>query len=225
MSEIPEQLKEVVQQRFEEELKEKVKLIFFTQKMECQFCAETRTLLEVVAGWHDKITLDVFDFEDDKEKAQELGITKIPGLALVGEKDFGIRFFGIPSGYEFQTLIEGIILTSTGDSALPAAAVAELEKSAKNPANIQVFVIPTCPYCPLVATMAMQFAVANANVTAHVVELAEFPHLANKYNVIGTPKTVINETTEFEGVIPPAEFIHHIQKATLGSPTGISQTI
>lgn len=225
MSEIPDQLKGVIQKRFEEELKGNVKLIFFTQKVECQFCVQTRNLLGEVAGWHDKITFEVHDFEDDKEKAEELGITKIPGLAMVGEKDFGIRFFGMPSGYEFQTLIEGIILTSSGDSALPEGAIAQLDNATRSPANIQIFVIPTCPYCPLVATMAMQFAVANDNVTAHVVEIAEFPHLANKYNVIGTPKTVINETTAFEGVLPPTEFIHQIQKATQGSPTGIPSTV
>jgi glutaredoxin-like protein len=224
MSEIPEALQKTVLKRFEKDLVGNVKLILFTQKMECHFCKEARELLETVANWSDKITLEVHDFEEKKERAKNLGIDKIPGLAIVGEKDYGIRFFGIPAGYEFQTLIEGIILVSTDDSQLPQGAIDALNQIGKKSAHIRVFVIPTCTMCPIQAKMAMQFAVANDNIRVSMVEIAEFPHLANKYDVIGTPTTVINETTRFEGVTPPAQFIEHIKKAAQGSPTGISPT-
>jgi glutaredoxin-like protein len=225
MSTVPDDMKETVVNQFKKELKKPVRLVFFTQEMECPFCAQTHQLIEEVATFSEKIKLEVYDLVKDKDRADELGIDKIPALAILGEKDYGLRFFGIPSGYEFQTLIEGITLVSSEESQLPEPVKAALGKAATKPVLIQVFVIPTCPICPVLGTMAFQYAVANSNISVSIVEIAEFPHLANKYDVIGTPKTVINETTQFEGLVPPAEFITFIQKAAQGSPTGISPTI
>jgi hypothetical protein len=73
--------------------------------------------------------------------------------------------------------------------------------------------------------MAFQFAVASSNISVDIVEIAEFPHLAVKYDVIGTPKAALNETVQFEGLVPPAQFLTFIQQAAQGSPTGISPTI
>ncbi|MFX0170127.1 MAG: thioredoxin family protein [Candidatus Hodarchaeota archaeon] len=225
MTEVPNELKDTILERFERDLKHPVRLVLFTQELECHFCAETHELIDMVASLSEKISLDVFDFVKDKEKAGELKIDKIPALAVLGKEDYGIRFFGIPSGYEFQTLVEAITLVSSGESSLPPEAEKALAKAITKPAEIQVLVIPTCPVCPLVATMGMQFAMASRKVSIKIVEIAEFPHLAVRYNVVGTPKTVINETVQFEGLVPPAQFINHIQQASQGSPTGISPTI
>lgn len=225
MSEIPEDVAETVVKRLEKEMKDSVRLAYFTQEIECPFCAQTHQLLETVAKLSEKISFEVYDFVKDKTKAEELGIDKIPALAILGKKDYGLRFYGIPSGYEFQTLIEGIILVSSGDSQLPSEAVKVLAKAATSPVHIQIFVIPTCPVCPVLGAIAFQFAVANSNISVDIVEIAEFPHLTNKYNVIGTPKAALNETTQFEGLVPPMQLINFIQQAAQGSPTGISPTI
>ncbi|MFX1540716.1 MAG: thioredoxin family protein, partial [Promethearchaeota archaeon] len=119
MTTIPDDVKETVVNRFNDDLKKPVRLVFFTQEMECPFCTQTRQMIEEVATFSDKISLEVYDFVKDKDTVDELGIDKIPALAILGEKDFGLRFFGIPSGYEFQTLIEGITLVSSEDSQLP----------------------------------------------------------------------------------------------------------
>jgi glutaredoxin-like protein len=225
MIQIPEPIRNVVQKRFAKELVGKVRLVFFSQEMECQFCVQTRELLQQVASWSDKITLEVRDFVRNKDEAKALGIDKIPALAVLGEKDSRIRFFGVPSGYEFQTLTDAIVFVSSGKTQMPTAAVAELNRVATKPIRMQVLTLPTCPVCPVVASIAVQLALTSQNVTTHVVEIAEFPHLAARYHVVGIPKVVINETVEFEGLIPLAEFLHHIQRAAQGSPTGISPTI
>jgi len=225
MTEVPSELKDTLLERFDRDLKNPVRLIYFTQELECNFCAATHELIDTVAGLSKKISLEVYDFIKDKGKADELGIDKIPAIAVVGEEDYGIRFFGIPSGYEFQTLVEAIVLASGSDNGLPPEAISALNKAVTKPVEIQVFVIPTCPVCPLVGTMGLQFATVNKKVSIKIVEIAEFPHLAVKYEVIGTPKTVINETITFEGLVPPGQFINHIQQASQGSPTGISPTI
>jgi glutaredoxin-like protein len=114
----------------------------FTQANECQYCKETRELVEEVAELSDQVSVEVYDFEKDRAVADALGIDKIPAIAVVGEKDYGIRMFGIPSGYEFGSLIESIRLVSEGASGLSPEtkkAVAKLKK----PTTIQVFITPT----------------------------------------------------------------------------------
>ncbi len=175
----------------------------FTQDFECQYCKETRELIEEVAALSDKLTVEIYDFEKDKAVAESLGIDKIPAIAIIGAKDYGIRLYGIPAGYEFGTLIEDIRLVSAGDSGLSPetrAAVARLSR----PVRMQVFITPTCPYCPQAVLLAHQLAVESDLISADMVEVTEFPHLAVKYDVMGVPRTVIDETIHIEGAAPEA---------------------
>ena len=199
-----------VQRQVQEEfaqLVNPVKLVVFTQEFECQYCSETRELVEEVVALSDKLSVDVVDFVNDKEIVEEFGIDKIPAVAVVagGEKpkDYGIRFFGIPSGYEFSTLIEDIVMVSAQESGLSAQTIAELE-ALTEPLHFQVFVTPTCPYCPPAVRLAHMMALESDLVTADMVEATEFPHLSNKYNVMGVPRTVINESEFLEGAAPEA---------------------
>ena len=61
--------------------------------------------------------------------------------------------------------------------------------------------------------LAHQMAVESDLVTGDMVEATEFPHLALKYNVMGVPKTIVNETVSFEGAVPEASFLANVQKA------------
>lgn len=119
-----------------------VKLVMFTQEFECDFCRETRQLVEEVAGVHDRVTPEIRNFVLDKEEAERYGIDKIPAVAVVGEKDYGIRFYGIPSGYEFSSLIEAIRLASSGTPQLSPQGLA-FARGLEHPVHIQVYVTPT----------------------------------------------------------------------------------
>ncbi|MBW7883376.1 MAG: thioredoxin family protein [Caldilineaceae bacterium] len=191
-----------------------VKLVLFTQgeggALECAMCAETRQLLDEVAALSDKLTVEVRDFVQDKEVAETYGIDKIPAVAVVREgdepQDYGVRLYGIPSGYEFGTLIEDIRMVSSGEHGLTDKTLQELAKLSA-PVNIQVFVTPTCPYCPRAVLLAHKLAMASAYVTASMVEATEFPHLSNRYQVYGVPRTVINEVIHVEGAVPESMLI------------------
>lgn len=124
------------------DLKEPVKLTVFTQSFECEYCKETRELAEEVASLSDKLSVEVHEFEKDVTEAGELGIDKIPAIAVTGSKDYGIRMYGIPSGYEFGSFIEALKLVSTGESGL-SPATREMVAQLKTPAHIQVFITPT----------------------------------------------------------------------------------
>ena len=193
-----------------------VKIVVFTQKMECQYCQETRMIAEELAALSDKISLEVYDFEGDKEIVETYNIDKIPATVIMkggdDPKDYGIRYFGIPSGYEFSSLIEDIMMVSSGDSGL-SASTKEILRNLDGPVHLQVFVTPTCPYCPPAVLLAHQLAFESDHVTADMVEAIEFPHLSNKYQVQGVPRTVINETIHQEGAAPEAMLMAKLKEA------------
>ena len=64
--------------------------------------------------------------------------------------------------------------------------------------------------------MAHKLAIASAHVTADVVEVSEFPDLAQRYNIYGVPKIVINDVVEFEGARPEAQFMAEVLRAVDG---------
>jgi len=209
MSMIPEEHKQHIKEELEEKLQNPIRLIVFTQETECQFCKQTRELAEEVATLSDKIKAEVYDFVKDNEKAKEYKVDKVPAIAIVGNKDYGIRIYGIPYGYEFSPFIEAIINVSKGTTDLSEETKQKL-KSIDKPVHIQVFVTLTCPYCPIVSGLAHRFAIENDLIRADIIEIAEFPYLAQKYSVMGVPKVVINEQIEFLSVLPEEGFLQQI---------------
>ncbi len=87
-------------------LKDPVRLVFFSQEHACAACREQETLLKELSGLSGKITLERRDLLADAGLARDLGVNKVPATAVIGTKDYGIRFFGMTMGYEFGSLIE-----------------------------------------------------------------------------------------------------------------------
>lgn len=124
------------------DVKQPVVFKVFTQEIECQYCKETRELVEEVSALSDNVSVEVYDLVKDQAVAESLGIDKVPAIAVIGKKDYGIRMFGIPSGYEFGGLIESIQLVAEGDSGLAPDTRKQIAKLTK-PVKIQVFITPT----------------------------------------------------------------------------------
>ncbi len=193
-----------------------VRLVMFTQESECQYCAETQQLVEEVAALSGQLTAEVYDFVTDKEKAEELSVDKIPAVAVIGAEDYGVRFYGIPSGYEFTSLLHAIKLVAAGKPELSEETLQILAEMTE-PVHMQVFVTPTCPYCPPAVVLAHHMAVASPMIRADMVEATEFPHLATEYQVMGVPRTVINETVHVEGAAPEPMVLEKLQEALAGA--------
>ena len=193
-----------------------VKLVMFTQANECQYCKETRQLAEEISALSAKISLEIYDQVADAEVAEQYNIDKIPAIAIVkgGDepRDYGIRLYGIPSGYEFSTLIEDIAMVSSGESGLSDATKTYLA-GLTEPLHLQVFVTPTCPHCPPAVRLAHMMAMESELVVGDMVEAMEFPHLSQKYQVMGVPRTVINEDTFMEGAAPEAMLMGKVREA------------
>ena len=215
MAMIGEQDRATIKTLFEQRFVRDVTLVVFTQDFECQFCRETRQLMEELVDISDRVHVEVHDFVGEKDLAQQYGIDKIPAVAIIGARDYGVRFYGIPSGYEFTGFIETMIAVSRGESELSEAtreALADLEE----PVHLQVFVTPTCHYCPQAVHLAHRMAIESDLVTADGVEVIEFPHLGTKYGVQGVPRSVINEVVHIEGAAPEPMLLEKLKLALAG---------
>ncbi|HVO36914.1 MAG TPA: FAD-dependent oxidoreductase [Candidatus Acidoferrum sp.] len=199
-------------QQILQNLVKRVKLVFFTQPNACPSCEQQLELLKEATSLSDKLELEVYDFVLHGDEARNFKIDKIPATAVIGKKDYGIRFYGLTVGYEFTSLLEAILMVSTERSGLDPQ-VEALVKSINEPVHLQVMVTLTCPYCPRMVHTAHQFAFVNDEVRADMVEASEFPQLVQKYRVTAIPKTIVNEVYSFEGALPEAAVYLEILKA------------
>lgn len=189
------QIQSQVQDAFSD-LEHPVQILFFGTKQQCQFCAETLQLMEEITALSGLLKLSIFDVGVDAAIARNYHVELTPTLVIAGEGedgpiDYGIRYLGIPSGHEFSSLIQDIRIVSSRDSGLNEQTrdfLAELTE----PVLLQVFVTPTCPYCPQAVITAHRMALESPLVEAEMVEATEFPDLSNRYQIMGVPDTVIN---------------------------------
>jgi glutaredoxin-like protein len=200
-------------------LKNPVRLIVFTRDdsitvpgVECQTCRDNQRLINEIAELSDKISVQFYDFLKDTERVKEYHVTKIPLTIVQGEKDFGIRLYGIPAGHEFATLLNAIHIVSSVDSGLSQETKDSL-KTLNKPVHIQVFVTLSCPYCAPAASLGHRMALESEHVRAEMINAQEFPDLAQKYNVYAVPKVIINESTQFEGALPEQDFVEKVLSA------------
>ncbi len=119
-----------------------VKLVHFTQELDLEYGRETRQVLEELAALSDNLSLEIYDFILDKEKVAEYGVDKVPATVVCNGKDYGIRYYGMPAGYEFSTVLDAILDVSKGESGLDAASKEKLAHL-NQPVHLEVFVTPT----------------------------------------------------------------------------------
>src|SRR5262249_7859296 len=120
-----------------------VRLAVFFQALADPESEQVKRLLEEVAALDSRLSAEAYNFVLDKEKVEAPKIARIPAIAVLGQdRDYGIRLYGLPSGYEFGTLIDAILDVSSGDSGL-ATETREALKAVTHPVHIQVFSTPT----------------------------------------------------------------------------------
>ncbi len=190
-----------------------VRLLLFTQEKECQFCKEAGELAQELAGLSNKLSVERYDLEKDSAKAAEHRVDKVPAFVIAGEKDYGIRYYGVPAGYEFSTLLGLIELVGGRTGGLRPETRTKLA-GLETPADIQMFVTLTCPVCPVAAVNAARFALESDKVSLSIIDATEFQQLAGLYNVMAVPRTVVNRTHSFEGAVPEERLADEITQGT-----------
>jgi alkyl hydroperoxide reductase subunit AhpF len=143
MAILQERDREAVRKEFER-LAGPVKLVVFSQELAAaDLCRQNEQLVrEVVELTGDRASVEVLNLAIDRERAEAYGVDQVPAIVVEGARDYGIRFYGIPSGYEFSNLIDSMILVSTGEPALSEDTKASL-RALPESVDIKVFSTPT----------------------------------------------------------------------------------
>ena len=173
-----------------------VRLLFFTQTFDCDSCPQAHQISTTSAAVREDHPSWKLTCRSTGTRGA-YGIDRAPAVVLscTGRKRSGVwfedRFLGAPSGYEFVSLVQAILLVGGHGSNLTDANRGRIAVVAK-PVTMRVFSTPTCPHCPRAVTLANEMAFANPNITAFAVEATSFPDLAQQYRVTGVPKTVVS---------------------------------
>lgn len=143
---LDERIKKQVSEIFEG-LVHPVVVLFFESADNCEYCAETRQLLEEVTSLSERLELRIYNLEDDADLADQYGVIRTPGIVIAGLENgevvhYGIHYSGIPAGSEFTSLIRDLLMVSLRDSGL-SQETREFLAGIKKPINLQVFVTPT----------------------------------------------------------------------------------
>jgi len=168
----------------------------------------------LLRAWGFFITL----LQAEPKRGAAHGVQKAPALVVPAQaddgrwEDYGVVFYGIPPGYECTSPITSLLLVSSSDSGLSAES-RETMASLKKDIDVQVFVTPTCPYCPRAVTLAHPMAIESPRVRAAMVEVTEFPEESMKHGISGVPHSVINHQVRVVGAVPAAHLLEEIQRA------------
>lgn len=221
---IPLKHQEAIKQKFALELVGPVKIDYFTERdlpitvpgrRPCAYCKPVREMLQELAALHDLISLRVHIFDEAQEERKRFGVERIPGIVMRGLDGAVFKYYGMPGGTEFTTFLESIVDISRGEVLLSQQSTKALAKLDAD-MTVRVFVTPTCPFCPQMARAAYQLALANPRVHAEVIEINEFPELAERYGVQAVPFTVIDDRVAIPGAVPEQALVEQVIKAAQG---------
>jgi thioredoxin reductase (NADPH) len=204
-----EETRKALRETFEM-LQGRVILEVFTQKgVNDEFSAVTVRLMKAIAELSDKIEVNVNDMTG--EKARKYGVSRSPSVLIDPEK-YRIRYTGAPVGEEGISFIQTLIRVSMGESTLTPVSKAKLAKLNEK-RHIQVFVSPTCPYCPGEVMNSFKAAIERPDlVSAEAVEATENLDLAREVDLSGVPHTIVNGVTVSKGLQPEERFIDNLME-------------
>jgi glutaredoxin-like protein len=189
-----------------------VTMVYFTQETHCRHCRQEKALLMELADMASKLHVDVYNFAIDRQIAERYGVDKVPGTVLVGQRDYGVRYYGLPSGFECQPFMEDLVRVSEGKSGLESETKSALG-AVTAPVRIEVFTQPACAFSAPAMRVAHQLAIESDHITADVVDVTDFPQLVEKYNILAAPTVVVNETYHFTGALDEERFVEHVLTA------------
>jgi glutaredoxin-like protein len=199
-------------------LQNEVTIIYFTEEVNCRHCRQERDLLADLADLSHKLHLEVYNFTADRSVADEYGVDKVPGFILLGKKDYGIKYYGMPSEFEFRMLLDDILQISSGKSGL-SPDTTEKMKNLNVPLHLEVLTTPGCALSAPAVRIAHQLAMESDMVKADLVNVDDFPEVAKRYNILAAPTVVVNGSYLFYGALQESEFVENVIKGAQESST------
>lgn len=199
-----------IQRKFSMGMKEEISILAFVDEG-TSVSKEISDFANTMTGFSPLIKADVQDAQDGKnQRMKDLRIENWPVLVLTKGDFSRIRYYGIPLGYELPAITDAIVELSMAATPLSPKAKYMLS-NVRRKANIKVFVLTTCPFCPTVARHAFRGAVESPRVTAEVIDSQMFPDLAARHSVMGVPKIILNDNLDITGAISDVEFFEKLR--------------
>ena len=202
--------RKVLEEKFQQELRDDVSLDVFVSEENQEYGEFTAQLVQELHELDPRIKPTIH--ENGNGRAAELGITRTPTVLIGWDKGYRIKYTGAPAGHEAGGFIETIALVSRGESGLQQGSLAKLAEIDQD-TTVQVFVTPTCPHCPRAVMLANQIAIAaKGKVTAECVEASQNIEIAKEFNVSSVPQQVINADhgSISIGAQPEAQFVDQV---------------
>ena len=119
-----------------------VRLVFFTQTFGCDPCLPARQAADRIASLSEFVTVEEHNLVLDREQVAEYGVEWAPALAVIGANDAGMRYYGIPDGYEIESLVDAIEIAAGGGPTLSNDSLDALDTLERD-VHLRVFVTPT----------------------------------------------------------------------------------
>jgi len=207
---ISSELVDMVKQRLGG-LKHPIKLIAFSSERQGPHGQHIAAFAQDIATAAPKVNVETYVVEQHPEKARQYHVDKVPALIIENNEKKQARFFGLPSGQEFNVFLGSLVDFSRGNMHLPEE-IMQKAREITTPMHLQVFVSDTCPYCPGMVRLTHGMALANDLIRTDTIRIEEFRSLADKFQVMGVPHTVVNNKTSFRGAVPSDVFLKKLKE-------------
>lgn len=222
MSLIPERDKPALRLRLGS-LRFPVRIACILRESGCGASREIHDLLNDLKVLSPMIDVETYFVEHDPAATTRFDIPLVPSIVLrtdlrdhTGHEPsgecYGIRFAGVPRQYELVAFLDAVEMAGTGKIDVRSDLLKKLGQIT-TPVHIRIFVTTASPYCPSAVITAHRLAMANRHIRSEMIDAAAFPDVAEKYDVHGVPRVVINEETAFEGSLPDDLYIDEVLRA------------
>jgi alkyl hydroperoxide reductase subunit AhpF len=221
---IPLQEQERIRGYFAENLTGGVKMEHFTQRPlsimvagreECRFCTETRQTLEELRSLSPKISLRVHELSESGELAARLDVDRVPSTIVRGQLNRPLRFDGFPGAGLFPPFVDALVAASRGSTDLDRGLKKSLQRL-RDDVQIRLFVSPVGPFCPLMLSLVFALGLENQHLRVTVIEVDEFPRMAQALRLQAVPTTLIGPHSRLIGAVEPQTFLEQLSRAAEG---------
>ena len=152
-------------------------------KDDSELSYENEKLLKELASLSDKVSYEM--------KNAEPGLEHTISIVRNDGTEAGLYFHGVPGGHEFNSFILAMYNTAG-----PGQDIGEDNEkriaAIRDKKDVTIAVSLSCTMCPDLVSAAERIAAASDKVTVHVYDLAHYPDLQNKYNIMSVPCLIVN---------------------------------
>ena len=203
-----------LQKRFEQLMKDDITLVVFADESAI-VSRELVDFAKTLSSLSSKIKLQVEKVEDGKNpRMRDFRVELEPVLILQKGEFSRIHYYGIPNGFETPPILDAIVELSNLKTPLSPKSKS-IVQTIRRKANIKIFVLTTCTFCPIVARHAYRASIESPRITAEVIDSQIFSDLAARHSVMGVPKIILNDNLDSTGAIQEVEFFEKLKDSDI----------